>query len=241
MGTLAKTFNQMAHSLEKMVRGGRELTANLSHELRSPLARIRVCQQMIQERLESGRTDGVNKHVLKMEEEINHMDSLIDKIMKLSKLDLQEPPPRDDIVSMSDMLDEAVERITPLIGKSGILVKRDIETVPNYCCRKQDIRIVLDNILSNAVKYSPDGDVVHIECNAEDDAVTIRVVNSYGRLSRAELETIFTPFKRLGYDDIEGNGLGLAFARKIIEDHGGTIQASSIDRGFCLTIRLPLG
>ena len=240
VGTLAKAFNRMARSLEKMVRGGRELTANLSHELRSPLARIRVSQQIIHERLESGRTDGVKQHVLRMEEEINHMDSLIDKIMKLSKLDLQEPPPREDIVSLPEMLTEAVERIKPLIGKSGISMRQDTRDVPRYRCRNQDIRIVLDNVLTNAIKYSPNNEAVSIGCEADDDAITIRVVNAYPLLSEAELETVFIPFKRLGYDDIEGNGLGLAFAKKIVEDHGGTIQASSIDTGFCMTIRLPL-
>eukprot|EP00831_Metopus_contortus_P018533 TRINITY_DN17908_c0_g1_i1.p1 TRINITY_DN17908_c0_g1~~TRINITY_DN17908_c0_g1_i1.p1 ORF type:complete len:273 (-),score=82.99 TRINITY_DN17908_c0_g1_i1:4-822(-) len=119
MGTLGKTFNRMVNSLEKMVRGGQELTANLSHELRSPLARIRISQQIIQERLESGRTDEAKKHVFKMEEEINHMDSLIDKILKLSKLDLHESPPREDVVSIADMLEAAVERVETLLGTSG--------------------------------------------------------------------------------------------------------------------------
>ncbi|EGB13854.1 integral membrane sensor signal transduction histidine kinase [Pseudodesulfovibrio mercurii] len=244
MGTLARTFNHMVNSLEKMVRGGRELTANLSHELRSPLARIRVSQQIVLERLEAGRTDGVVKHVRRMEEEIDHMDSLIDQIMKLSKLDLQEPPPREDMADMNVMLEEAAERVGPLTGARSIRLQLYLSPVPAFRCRRQDLRIVLDNVLSNAVKYSPDNGRVDIRCGAEweDDreAVVIRVSNAYPPLSDDELEAVFAPFRRLGYDEVEGNGLGLAFARKIVEDHGGTIRARSEDETFRVTIRLPL-
>ncbi|WP_071543832.1 HAMP domain-containing sensor histidine kinase [Pseudodesulfovibrio hydrargyri] len=240
MGTLARTFNHMASSLEKMVRGGRELTANLSHELRSPLARIRVSQQIVRERLESGRTDGVTKHVRRMEEEIDHMDSLIDQIIKLSKFDLQEPPPRDDVVDMDEMLEAAAERVRPLIGDRAVRLKPHLAPVPPYRCRRQDMRIVLDNVLSNAVKYSPDNGPVDIHCDSDGEALTIRVTNDYPALSDQELEAVFSPFRRLGYDKVEGNGLGLAFARRIVEDHGGTIRADSPGEGFAITIRLPL-
>ena len=240
MGTLARTFNQMASSLEKMVRGGRELTANLSHELRSPLARIRVSQQIVRERLEAGRTDGVEKHVRCMEEEIDHMDSVIDQILKLSKLDLQEPPARDDMADMGEMLEEAVHRARPLSGDRSVPVRFERAAVPPYRCRRRDMRFVLDNVISNAVKYSPDNNPVDIRCEADGEGLTIRVTNTYPALTGEELEVIFAPFRRLGYDEgVEGNGLGLAFARKIVEDHGGTIRASSVEEGFCMTILLP--
>jgi two-component system sensor histidine kinase CpxA len=240
MGTLARTFNHMASSLEKMVRGGRELTANLSHELRSPLARIRISQQIVRERLEAGRTDGMAKHVRRMEEEIDHMDSLIDQIIKLSKFDLQEPPPRDDAVDMSEMLEAAAERVRPLIGGRAVSIMPHLETVPRYRCRRQDMRIVLDNVLSNAVKYSPDNSQVDIHCDSDSEVLTVRVANDYPSLSAQELEAVFSPFRRLGYDKVEGNGLGLAFARRIVEDHGGAIRADSKNKRFTITIRLPL-
>jgi two-component system sensor histidine kinase CpxA len=240
MGTLARTFNHMASSLEKMVRGGRELTANLSHELRSPLARIRISQQIVRERLEAGRTDGVEKHVRRMEEEIDHMDSLIDQIIRLSKFDLQEPPPRDDEVDMNEMLEAAVDRAGTLIGERDVRLIPQLDPVPPYRCRRQDMRIVLDNVLSNAVKYSPDNGPVDIHCAFDGEALAIRVTNAYQPLSEPELEAVFSPFRRLGYDKVEGNGLGLAFARKIVEDHDGTIRADSVAEGFRITIRLPL-
>ncbi|QGY39562.1 HAMP domain-containing protein [Pseudodesulfovibrio cashew] len=240
VGRLARTFNHMAENLEKMIRGGRELTANLSHELRSPLARIRISQQIIRDRLDSGRTDGVAKHVAKMEAEIDHMDGLIDKILRLSKFDLQDPGPREDAIDLNDFIEEAVQRQQPLMERKAMTVRRVASSLPAYRCRAEDIRMVLDNVLANAVKYGPENGEITVESLAGEEALTVAVSNPYPPLTAQELEALFTPFKRLGYDDVEGNGLGLAFARRIVEDHGGTMSASSTNGTFRMTLLLPL-
>jgi len=194
----------------------------------------------MQERIESGRTDGVEKHLHKMEAEINHMDGLIDKILKLSKLDLQESPTHDDIVDIPRMLEEAITLQHPIMQEKSISIRRAITPSQGYPCYKEDIRIVLDNVLTNAIKYSHENATISVASHADNDTIVIAVTNPYSSLSDAELETMFVPFKRLGYDAVEGNGLGLAFAKKIIEDHGGTMTASNAPDGFCMTIRLPL-
>lgn len=240
VGKLAQAFNHMVDSLEKMLRGGRELTANLSHEIRSPLARIRLSQQILRERLESGRTDGLGKHLEKMEAEIDHMDGLIDKILRLSKLDLQEPQPREDTIDPGDLLREVVDIHQTLISGRGMTVSLETAPLPAIQCREEEIRMALDNVLVNAVKYSPDQATITVEAFANDEDVFIRISNPYRLLSDEELEAIFLPFKRLGYDSVEGNGLGLAFARKIVEEHGGRLIADSVEDTFIMTIRLPL-
>jgi two-component system sensor histidine kinase CpxA len=240
VGQLARTFNNMAKSLEKMVRGGRELTANLSHEIRSPLARIRISQQIMLDRLESDRTDGMEKHLKKVEAEINHMDGLIDKILRLSKLDLQEPQPFEDTVDLSDLLKETIDLHQPLMSAKSITMDVNAPSLPPYKCRKEDLRMVLGNVLGNSVKYSTDGTTIALSCEQNDDAITIKISNPYRPLVDEELESIFMPFKRLGYDSVEGNGLGLAFARKVVEEHGGTMTPSSENKQFTMTIRLPL-
>lgn len=236
---LANTFNRMAESLEKMIRGGRELTANLSHELRSPLARIRLSQQITYDRLEDGRTEGVLKHLDKMESEINHMDGLIDKILSLSKLDLQEQQPHTDIVDLVSMVREAIERQHPLMCDKEIQVSQQCAGKLPFTCRAEDIRMVLDNVIANAVKYSADKAVINISCHEDESEITIQFDTPYKLLCDSELETIFIPFKRLGYDKVEGNGLGLAFSKKLVEDHGGTMRASSELNVFSMTMRFP--
>lgn len=241
VGTLATAFNHMANSLDKIVRGSRELTANLSHELRSPLARIRISQQIIEERMASGRTDGIKKHVHKMEQEIDHMDGLIDKILKLSKLDLQKASPRIDTVNIPNLVKQTVELLLPQINEKGLsIISNETEITP-LLCNREDITMVVGNVLTNAIKYSPAHSDIAINCTSDEKTVNVKVSNPYPQLSKNELETIFIPFKRLGYDAVEGTGLGLAFARKIVEEHEGTMQAVSNETGFHMTITLPAG
>lgn len=239
LSVLADSFNRMAENVERMVRGGQELTANLSHELRSPLARIRLSQQIIQERLESGRSDGIEKHIEKMEAEIEHMDALIDRILKLSKLDLQEPLAREDMVTVNELVQEAVRRHQPLIEDKGMKATVMASETAPLRCNRESMVMVMDNILSNAIKYGPNGGAIDITTEADGDSAVITVTNPYLPVSPEELESIFVPFKRLGYDEVEGNGLGLAFARKIVTDHGGTIEAESVSGQFRIRLQLP--
>lgn len=239
LSVLADSFNHMAESVERMVRGSQELTANLSHELRSPLARIRISQQIIHERVESGRLDGIEKHVDKMESEINHMDGLIDKILRLSKLDLQGPSPIDDLVPVEELLTETIHRHRPLMDDKNMTVEINLSPLPALRCNREGMDIVLDNIISNAIKYGQENGSISISAKSDGKATIITVANPYPSLSKEELETVFVPFKRLGYDQVEGNGLGLAFAKKIMDEHGGTIEAESGDEQFVIRLRLP--
>ncbi|BCS87965.1 HAMP domain-containing sensor histidine kinase [Pseudodesulfovibrio sediminis] len=238
ISVLANAFNHMAENLERIVQGSQELTANLSHELRSPLARIRISQQIIMERLESGRTDGTRKHVEKMEREIDHMDGLIDKILKLSKLDMQETPPHDDVVTVKDLIAKTVNRHQPLIDDKSMHVVQSHADVPPLHCNRDSLQIALDNVLVNAIKYSADKSTITVSTEFDGEETIIRVTNPYPPLSPEEREAIFIPFKRLGYDEQDGNGLGLAFAKKIITEHGGSMHATSQNDTFCMTLRL---
>jgi len=196
--------------------------------------------QILQERLESGRTDGAQRHLEKLGAEIDHMDGLIDKTLSLSKLDLQEPAQRNDEVIIDALFAEAVTKHQPLASDKSITVSHHPTGAPPYRCNRENMQIVLDNVLSNAIKYSPEGASISVTGKWDGETITLCVSNPYRHISGPELETLFIPFRRLGYDEVEGNGLGLAFARKIVEDHGGTITATSDKTAFRMTVVLPV-
>lgn len=246
VAVLARKFNRMAGSLEKMVSSGKELTAHLSHELRSPLARMRISLQMLLERNELGRTDGNATLLTGMRDEIEHMDDLIGKMLALSKLDMREPPPRTDSVDLAGLLSELIDNYGPMIASRNLRLDADLAAVPPLACQGLYVLSLVDNVLGNAIKYADQGGTVTISLRREADRLVMRVANSHLPLTGEDLLAMFVPFHRLGRSEESGSGLGLATAQRIATLHEGTIEAANgtlPDGRSCLivTVILPLG
>ena len=106
---------------------------------------------------------------------------------------------------------------------------------------KDSLKTALSNILDNAVKFTPEKGYVIIKVHSERDFVIISVTNSFEELSKEELTRVFEPFYRTEISRAAGSGLGLAITKKIIERHGGTIEAVNSSKGLKIQIRLPAG
>lgn len=235
---LARKFNAMANSLEQMVRSGKELTAHLSHELRTPLARMRVSLQMVMDRREAGGKADVEL-LRKMEGEIENMDALIGHILELSKMDMREPRPRQDRVDLAALIRVLLDRFEPMVEQRGLRVRTTLSKVPKILCNGNDINVLLDNVLGNAVKYTADGRSILVALRHKSGQVELSVCNDHAPLSDEELQAMFTPFRRLGNGKADGTGLGLAMSRKIVEVHGGTIKARYESGRACVLVTLP--
>jgi two-component system sensor histidine kinase CpxA len=243
VAVLARKFNRMAGRLEKMVLSGKELTAQLSHELRSPLARMRISLQMILERTESGQGADNTTLLTGMRDEIEHMDALIGRMLDLSKLDLREPPPRTDSVDVAGLLRELLGHYGPMIDRRSIRIEADLSETPRLLCQGINLRCLMDNVLGNAIKYAGDQGMVALLLRLEGKNLEVRVSNSHAPLSEDELTAMFIPFHRLGRGSETGSGLGLATAQRIVTMHDGSIEASNghfPDGEDCLTITITL-
>ena len=241
IGELGRSFNRMADKLETMIRGGRELTANISHELRSPLARISVAEELLREKLERGRIKGLQRHLDTIREDIEELDRLIDSILALSKLDLQQGPMKLETLNHSELVQELLERFKPAIDQKGLKLSADLSTDASITGDRDALRTALSNILENAVKFTPPEGRLLVRANPQGEFLTISITNSFGALSREDLEKIFEPFYRIAGSGESGSGLGLAITKKIIERHGGTIKARNSPEGLEIKIRLPRG
>ncbi len=236
---LARKFNRMAGRLEKMVMTGKELTAHLSHELRSPLARMRISVQMLMEQNEADEGASGGKFLVRIEKEIENMDVLIGKILDLSKMDMLPPPPKKEILDIADLLRSLLDKYTPMIQQRDILLTTDIVTVPKIPGHEYALSVLLDNVLSNAIKYVDNNGCIRVNLAAKEDIV-ITVFNTHLPLAEEDLSAMFTPFHRLDSGKVRGSGLGLASARKIATLHQGTIKALNEEDGICIIITLPL-
>ncbi len=236
---LGKAFNNMAEGLKKMVKSSRELTANVSHELRSPLARMRISLEMLKERIEEGNTSGCETFVNGMQAEIIHMDELIGKIIEFSKLDMHKQPAMNETADLKSLIQDQLSQYEHIAVRNNINLEKHLEDIKVSNCNRNGLRIIMDNILGNAFKYTESEGTISINMHAVKDCAIITTTNTHKPLHNDDLEEIFNPFHRLKGQDIPGSGLGLAAAQKIARIHNGEIRAENCDHGFRIVVELP--
>jgi len=238
---LSRTFNDMADKVEGMIKGGKELTANISHELRAPLTRIRIAEEMLHEKAAQGITNAEDlaTHLDGIREDIDELDGLIGRILDLSKLDMGQSPLRPEPLDPSDLIGELMERFHPVIERKGLRVAADLPRGGSCLADKETLRLALKNVLDNATKFCPDGGDISVHVEWRPDATGVRIMNTFEELSREDLSRIFDPFYRSQRSAAAGSGLGLTIAGKAVERLGGTIEAANRERGLEITITLP--
>ena len=236
---LGRSFNRMADELEKMIKGGRELTANISHELRSPLARIRIAQELFREKLERSEYNDLDRHLCDMQEDIEELDRLIGSILLLSKLDIQETAIKLKPLDLSELLNEILKHLKHNISRRNLHVMTLLSIDQPIVGNMDALKTAFSNILENAVKFTPENGYVIIKTYFEEDSPVITVTNSFKALPDEELTRIFEPFYRTEQSRTPGSGLGLAITKKIIERHEGNIRAENSPDGLKIIVNLP--
>lgn len=239
IGELGRAFNLMADKLERMIKGGRELTANISHELRTPLARIRIAEQLLKEKLDRKNYEDWARHLEDIREDIEELDRLIGRILDLSKLDIHETPLKIENLKLSAILDELLERFQSTIGQKGL--RLDKAPFREYPIKgdKEALFTAFSNIVGNAVKYTPEGGTIRVEMDSQEEEVIIGITNTFEVMSEEDLNRIFEPFYQAKKTGAAGSGLGLAITKKIIEKHGGKIDARNVPEGLKIETHLP--
>jgi two-component system sensor histidine kinase CpxA len=241
IGELGRNFNRMADKLERMIQGGKELTANISHELRSPLARIRVAEELLREKLEKLDIKDWERHVDAIREDIEELDRLIGQILDLSKIDINDAPMNLEGIDPLVLINDLLERLQPAINRKGIRLATELSFDPPFMADREALGTALSNIFENAVKFTPAKGSMSVEMRSENGWLNISVTNSFGVMSEEDLERIFDLFYRTKDSPSAGTGLGLAITKKIVERHGGHIKAVNTEQGVQIQVKFPLG
>jgi signal transduction histidine kinase len=236
---LVNAFNIMAEKVECMVRGGKELMANISHEMRSPLARIRIAGECLQDALDRGDSEDAREMLQTMWEDIEEADKIVGRILEFSKVDLLEPLPMADEVSPSEILDDLARTLTPFARSKQITMTLDLDTSARIPGDQEWLRAAFKNLLENALRYTDPGGAIKVTARTANGGVILEFTNTFPPLAPAELEAIFEPFYRGQTSNSEGTGLGLAIVRKIIALHHGDVGAQNAPDGFQVWVRLP--
>src|SRR5262249_42961530 len=247
IGAVATAFDDMAHKLERSIVSEKMLLANISHELRTPIARIRVAIDLLEEEAAGAPVELVREIAIDLAE----LDQLVDDILTTARLDLSatrpsggQLPMRRSAVDVAQLLRDAADRFHAAHGDRTL--ELDVaHPLPEVCGDAVLLRRVVENLLDNACKYSDAGAPITVRSAAVGGSLTVEVEDHGIGVHEADLPRLFTPFFRTGRSRAHGTrgvGLGLALSRRIVEAHGGKITAtSSAGAGTTFRFELPLG
>jgi signal transduction histidine kinase len=238
LGELARAFNRMADKLETMIISGKELTANISHELRTPLTRIRIAEEMLREA--PGTEAPQHERLLDaIREDVEELDRLIGRLLELSKMELQEAPLSFTAFDPAELLQSLLQRFQSVSAPKGLRITTDWSGPSSFFGDQGALTTAFLNILDNAVKFTPEKGRIILRLRPAADSLEISLTNTFEILPDEELTKIFDPFYRTRKSQAAGSGLGLAIAKKIIEKHGGRIEASNVEEGLEIRLFLP--
>lgn len=240
IGELASAFNRMAEKIEGMVKTGKELTAQVSHELRSPLARIQIAVELLKDRLHSTTDTETVTHLKEIQEDVEELDRLIGRILELSKLDLQESESYSEVFSPIQLLQETFGKYDSSLTSKKVSTKFDLKDNGRIIGNRASFSTALCNLVDNAYKYTPVNGKIEVQSVIKNENIVLSISNSCLSVKESELENLFKPFYRIDLVDQNGGGLGLAITRKIIEKHKGQISVKNTEMGLEFTLSLPM-
>jgi signal transduction histidine kinase len=242
VGQLAEAFNTMSAELEGVERLRRELVANVSHELKTPIAAIRAHLENVLDGVE--RPDPDTLQVMLRQSE--RLGRLVDQLLDLSRLESGDVPLDRSIVPLGPLVSQVLSEIDVARPGRGVAVTSQVaDDTPAAFADRERVHQVLFNLVDNAVRYTPDGGAVTVSAHRNDGNVEIEVHDSGVGIVAEHLPRLFERFYRVDTSrsraDDGGTGIGLAIARSVVEAHGGHIRADSEPgRGstFAFTVRL---
>lgn len=242
INALATEFDRMAERIKALVENNRRLVRDVSHELRSPLARLRVALELA--RGQDGAA--LAKSMDRIERESDRLEAMLAQTIELSRLETR-PELRSESIRLDELIESVIENAdyegTPLGRRVALCESTPLETVGS----RDALESAVENIVRNAIAYTTGAEPIEIRIDIDPQTsrmARIRIRDHGPGVASEELERIFEPFYRTDSARMRssgGTGLGLAIARRAVVNIGGDVRASNIDAGGLeVVITLPI-
>ncbi|MFC0561265.1 cell wall metabolism sensor histidine kinase WalK [Halalkalibacter alkalisediminis] len=228
---------------EKIEQERREFVANVSHELRTPLTTMKSYLEALEDGVMNDKELGP-KFLNVTQNETERMIRLVNDLLQLSKIDSQDSKFTYQLVNMGSFLNDVIDRFEIIAVEKNITFKRKIANSPVYVKIAPDkLMQVLDNVISNAMKYSPEGEAIKIQMLQKEKFLQISIIDKGMGIPPESQTKIFERFYRVDKArarSVGGTGLGLAIAKELIQAHNGEIWAEGeYGKGTTINITLP--
>jgi two-component system, OmpR family, sensor kinase len=239
LAVLARDFDAMADQLRANRGAITRLLRDISHELRSPLARMRLAVGLARQ-----PTTDPSRQLDRMEREIERLDGLISQVLKLARLSGTDAPFERETFDVDEVIEEVVRDANFEGAAKGCTVQTVGAAKISVSGNRELLRSAIENVLRNAVRYSPNGARVEVAVERSGAGLTVSVRDRGPGVPASEVERIFEPFYRVAESrdrDTGGEGIGLAITSRVMKAHGGSAEADNrAGGGFEVRLRLPL-
>ncbi len=238
VGRLAQAFDVMADRMQTLLTAERRLLQDISHELRSPLARLSVATELARSDSSEEREQAINR----IQKEADRLNALVGELLQVTRAEGDPQSRRIEPVRIDELLANVVEDCSVEAGARGARIELEAKTAVTVPGDPELIRRAVENVVRNAIRHAPKDTAVEVRLEDGDGTAKIRVRDYGPGVGDEHLTRIFDPFYRVETDRNRasgGTGLGLAIARRAVELHKGRIEAHNSDPGLLMEIDLP--
>ena len=233
---LDRTFDEMSRriehqmaEIERMARTRRELVANVSHDLRTPIASLRGYLETLALKRETLSGEEREEYLQIALRQSERLGELVDELFELTKLDAREIEPRPETLQFAELVQDNVQRFQLRAEEQGVRLGADFD--PDLPAVLVDVALMeraLENLIENAIRFTPSGGTVTVELEERSDRLRVRVVDTGSGIDEEDLPRILDrSYRSRSVASSKGAGLGLAITRRILELHGSELEIRS--------------
>jgi two-component system OmpR family sensor kinase len=233
LSDLGKDFDFMATRVQTLLNAQRQLLHDVSHELRSPVARMRLAVGLAQQQPEK-----LQIALERIERETERLDELLGQILTLARLESNLSLDTTEKINLGELLEEIVEDVSFEAQASGHTIDYRADIEAEIEGQRELLRRAFENVIRNAIKYTAEATAVNIRLTGESSKVIVQIRDHGPGMPDAELNKVFQPFYRLPVEknksQVSGYGLGLAIAQRALHKHASTLELSNAEGGGLL-------
>lgn len=238
IGELARQLQLSGIKIQELMKKQKDLLRDVSHEVRTPLARLQIATETLQ--LDAGDKRALNQ----IKDEILIIDQLVQDLLHLSHFDRPSKSHQIENFKVNTLVDEFIERSKILASTKNLSITSTNTNNVDVKGNKFLLDRALDNLMSNAIRHSPNNSEIEIKTEIDNENCYISISDQGEGVIEESLEKIFEPFHRLDTSrnrETGGFGLGLSLVKQIVELHKGSVNAFNHPNGLLVKLSIPLG
>lgn len=219
---------------------------NMTHEFKTPISTISLATQLIQEEGIIANNEAISRYLGIIKEENIRLGQQVERVLQTAQMENEEIILKKKQIDVHALIQQVADHVDPMIQSNQGVLHLNLEASPSSMSLDEvHISNVINNLLDNAIKYSPSKLDVGIATESDDKYCIIKIKDQGIGMEKSVLESIFEPFYRVptgNIHNVKGFGLGLSYVKKIVEAHGGKVKVESkYELGSTFTIILPYG